>query len=197
MDKEKDYLKFKEICEKRLNLANESYFLLENEIKRVNFLLEKTEFECSNLKANNFSYKNYILEKNEEEMKDLELFISKKRGRNQKSVKTSNNKIIIRNEDYKSEEVYKSKLGINSDEWEDITYQELDGKIRNKEPIYCFCNYISYGNMIKCDNTSCKRVWFHFHCVGLKNLPKGKWFCSTKCFEEYESKFKFKNKFKV
>ena len=69
--------------------------------------------------------------------------------------------------------------------WEDVTYKELDGKIGPKEPVYCFCNYISYGNMIKCDNPSCKREWFHFHCVGLKNQPKGKWFCSEKCAKEF------------
>ena len=39
--------------------------------------------------------------------------------------------------------------------------------------------------MIKCDNPSCKREWFHFHCVGLKNQPKGKWFCSEKCAKEF------------
>lgn len=35
---------------------------------------------------------------------------------------------------------------------EDITYKETDGKLDPKEPIYCFCNYVSYGNMVKCDN---------------------------------------------
>ena len=52
--------------------------------------------------------------------------------------------------------------------------------------------------MIKCDNPSCKGEWFHFHCVGLRNQPKGKWFCSEKCVKEYmknnNSKFKGKNK---
>ena len=69
---------------------------------------------------------------------------------------------------------------------EDITYREIDGKIGPQEPIYCFCNYVSYGNMIKCDNPKCKKEWFHFHCVGLRTLPKGKWFCSEKCANEYK-----------
>ena len=55
----------------------------------------------------------------------------------------------------------------------DRTYRELDNKIKNNEKIYCFCNYISYGNMVKCDNSNCPIQWFHFHCVGLRNLPKG------------------------
>lgn len=37
-------------------------------------------------------------------------------------------------------------------QFEDITYKEIDGSIGIREPIYCFCNYVSYGNMVKCDN---------------------------------------------
>ena len=74
----------------------------------------------------------------------------------------------------------------NNSSLEDITYKEIDGKIGPQEPIYCFCNYVSYGNMIKCDNPKCKKEWFHFHCVGLRSLPKRKWFCSEKCANEYK-----------
>jgi hypothetical protein len=42
---------------------------------------------------------------------------------------------------------------LNNMKLEDITYKEIDGKIDPKEPVYCFCNYISYGNMVKCDNS--------------------------------------------
>ncbi|KAB1218220.1 hypothetical protein CJ030_MR3G026100 [Morella rubra] len=46
------------------------------------------------------------------------------------------------------------------------------------EPTYCFCNQVSYGEMVACDNADCKIEWFHFGCVGLKEQPKGKWYCS-------------------
>ncbi|CAH2052822.1 unnamed protein product [Thlaspi arvense] len=36
----------------------------------------------------------------------------------------------------------------------------------------------NYGEMIACDNNECKIEWFHFGCVGLKEQPKGKWYCS-------------------
>lgn len=75
---------------------------------------------------------------------------------------------------------------LDSSGWEDITYKELDGKVGRHEKIYCFCNYVSYGNMIKCDNPKCVKEWFHFHCVGLKNQPKGKWFCSENCVDEFK-----------
>lgn len=45
------------------------------------------------------------------------------------------------------------------------------------EPIYCICSEISYGQMICCDNDSCKIEWFHFECVKLNSKPKGKWYC--------------------
>ncbi|XP_020248026.1 PHD finger protein ING1 isoform X2 [Asparagus officinalis] len=47
------------------------------------------------------------------------------------------------------------------------------------EPTYCICNQVSWGEMIACDNPDCKIEWFHFQCVGLKEHPKGKWYCSS------------------
>lgn len=43
---------------------------------------------------------------------------------------------------------------------------------------YCFCEQVSYGEMVACDNDSCEREWFHYGCVGLKEPPIGKWYCS-------------------
>eukprot|EP00179_Madagascaria_erythrocladioides_P010943 CAMPEP_0198364418 /NCGR_PEP_ID=MMETSP1450-20131203/153369_1 /TAXON_ID=753684 ORGANISM="Madagascaria erythrocladiodes, Strain CCMP3234" /NCGR_SAMPLE_ID=MMETSP1450 /ASSEMBLY_ACC=CAM_ASM_001115 /LENGTH=216 /DNA_ID=CAMNT_0044071845 /DNA_START=75 /DNA_END=722 /DNA_ORIENTATION=+ len=35
------------------------------------------------------------------------------------------------------------------------------------EPRYCYCQQVSYGEMVGCDNDDCKYEWFHFQCVGL------------------------------
>ena len=44
---------------------------------------------------------------------------------------------------------------------------------------YCFCEQVSYGEMVACDNdTGCERQWFHYACVGLTESPIGRWFCS-------------------
>lgn len=43
---------------------------------------------------------------------------------------------------------------------------------------YCFCEQVSYGEMVACDNDSCQKEWFHYGCVGLKEPPIGKWYCS-------------------
>ena len=221
-----------------MNLANESYFMIENEIKRINVIIEKLKFERDNLDSNLFSYNNYLINKNFDELfhfennvnskrrakgkkliNDTELFSNsqnkkmkiklkgKKFLKNKKLRNNSNEKNNHKNSDKNDviNEDQKKQILENKDlAWEDVTYKELDGKIGPKEPVYCFCNYISYGNMIKCDNPNCKREWFHFHCVGLKNQPKGKWFCSEKCAKEYikkytahhNSKYKGKNKSK-
>ena len=42
---------------------------------------------------------------------------------------------------------------------------------------YCFCNNVSYGDMIGCDDDDCEREWFHLGCVGLLKPPQGTWYC--------------------
>ncbi|ORX81456.1 hypothetical protein K493DRAFT_411962 [Basidiobolus meristosporus CBS 931.73] len=56
-----------------------------------------------------------------------------------------------------------------------VKRQELG--IDPNEPTYCYCNQISFGEMIACDNDNCELEWFHYQCVGLKDPPKGAWYC--------------------
>ncbi|CCH44107.1 Inhibitor of growth protein 5 [Wickerhamomyces ciferrii] len=53
--------------------------------------------------------------------------------------------------------------------------------------LYCFCQRVSFGEMVGCDNDDCKFEWFHYECVGLKEPPKGKWYCSD-CIERQKVK---------
>lgn len=43
--------------------------------------------------------------------------------------------------------------------------------------LYCFCQSVSYGEMVACDGPNCKYEWFHYTCVNLKEPPTGKWYC--------------------
>mmetsp|Transcript_7882 Transcript_7882/g.13619 ORF Transcript_7882/g.13619 Transcript_7882/m.13619 type:complete len:250 (-) Transcript_7882:144-893(-) len=56
---------------------------------------------------------------------------------------------------------------------------DIDLPIDPNEPTYCVCNRVSFGEMIGCDNNNCKIEWFHFECVGLSrdHKQKGKWYC--------------------
>ncbi|KAK7977882.1 Chromatin modification-related protein [Apiospora saccharicola] len=46
-----------------------------------------------------------------------------------------------------------------------------DGEIDANEPRYCYCNGVSYGEMVACDADDCEKEWFHLGCVGLKSAP--------------------------
>ncbi|KPV72674.1 uncharacterized protein RHOBADRAFT_17997, partial [Rhodotorula graminis WP1] len=51
------------------------------------------------------------------------------------------------------------------------------------EPTYCYCDRVSFGEMIACENDDCSREWFHLGCVGLEHAPEGKWYCDD-CVRE-------------
>ncbi|PWY98303.1 hypothetical protein BCV70DRAFT_165035 [Testicularia cyperi] len=64
-----------------------------------------------------------------------------------------------------------------------------DGEEKDDTP-YCFCQRVSFGEMIGCDNAEndpdCKE-WFHIGCVGVtKPLPQ-KWYCSE-CLAKLKNK---------
>jgi inhibitor of growth protein 3 len=42
---------------------------------------------------------------------------------------------------------------------------------------YCYCQKVSYGDMVACDNSDCKGQWFHWDCAGLTSEPLGEWLC--------------------
>lgn len=50
---------------------------------------------------------------------------------------------------------------------------EMDVDVDVDEPTYCYCNGVSYGEMVACDRDECAKEWFHLECVGLKVAPKG------------------------
>ncbi|KAI0778825.1 hypothetical protein BD413DRAFT_601501 [Trametes elegans] len=51
---------------------------------------------------------------------------------------------------------------------------------------YCFCDGVSYGEMIACDDEDCEKEWFHIACVGLTVVPENTWYCS-RCLEKRQS----------
>ncbi|KAK9708271.1 Inhibitor of growth proteins N-terminal histone-binding [Popillia japonica] len=67
------------------------------------------------------------------------------------------------------------------------TSDVLDMPVDPNEPTYCLCHQVSYGEMIGCDNPDCPIEWFHFACVGLTTKPKGKWYC-PKCTQDRKKK---------
>ena len=61
----------------------------------------------------------------------------------------------------------------------------VDMPVDPNEPTYCLCQQVSYGEMIGCDNQDCPIEWFHFPCMALETKPKGKWYC-PKCLPMFK-----------
>lgn len=51
--------------------------------------------------------------------------------------------------------------------------EDEDEEIGPDEPLYCYCNGVSYGEMVACDAGDCEKEWFHLECAGLKVAPRG------------------------
>ncbi|KAF2731931.1 hypothetical protein EJ04DRAFT_514227 [Polyplosphaeria fusca] len=54
---------------------------------------------------------------------------------------------------------------------------------------YCFCQRVSFGDMVACDNDNCQLQWFHWECVGIKEEPVGDWLCPN-CSQQPPHKIK-------
>ncbi|CAI6334671.1 unnamed protein product [Periconia digitata] len=54
---------------------------------------------------------------------------------------------------------------------------------------YCFCQRVSFGDMVACDNDNCQFQWFHWECVGIKEEPVGDWLCPD-CKKQPANKIK-------
>ncbi|CAG8487915.1 10250_t:CDS:2 [Paraglomus brasilianum] len=67
--------------------------------------------------------------------------------------------------------------------------QTTDMPIDPNEPTYCYCQQVSYGEMVACDDDECEIEWFHYACVDLKAPPPGKWYCKE-CTEKQKNKQK-------
>lgn len=64
---------------------------------------------------------------------------------------------------------------------------EDDEDDENDDQLYCYCQKVSFGDMVGCDNDGCRFQWFHWGCVGLRSEPDGDWLCPT-CKELPRSK---------
>jgi hypothetical protein len=71
----------------------------------------------------------------------------------------------------------RGKLASAHQQIDDVELTANDMAIDPNEPTYCYCDQVSYGDMVACDNEDCPREWFHYACIGIRSPPKGRWFC--------------------
>jgi len=87
--------------------------------------------------------------------------------------------LSISKQDYSQTKKRKNKKGKQEEaESFEIQVQSVNEMIDPNEPLYCTCKQVSFGRMVACESETCKIEWFHFECVGLKNEPTDKWYCT-------------------
>ena len=64
-----------------------------------------------------------------------------------------------------------AKVVVDEDTNSSVPGDDDEEEIDANEPTYCYCNSVSYGEMVACDADECEREWFHLACVGLKTAP--------------------------
>uniref|UniRef100_A0A1X7TJH5 PHD-type domain-containing protein n=1 Tax=Amphimedon queenslandica TaxID=400682 RepID=A0A1X7TJH5_AMPQE len=59
------------------------------------------------------------------------------------------------------------------------TMSVSEEKIEEDQGKWCHCKQEKGGEMIGCDNKTCKTKWYHIECVSMssRSIPQGKWFC--------------------
>lgn len=183
---EKEFDECANLCDQKLEISNESYYLVDSNLKKINELISLFEKDGKTNSPTKGPKRNTLLDDSKTSVSNKSKEYIKLDPNNLKAKKDFLQKKTHRKTDKADEAIIPSNL--NNFQLEDITFAEIDGKLDPNEPLFCFCNYVSYGNMVRCDNPNCPKQWFHFSCVGLNSLPKGKWFCSKDCASLKRSK---------
>ncbi|XP_058058710.1 inhibitor of growth protein 4 isoform X1 [Anopheles bellator] len=209
--------KAKEYGDDKVQLAIQTYELVDKHIRRLDSDLARFEGEIQDktLNAREKSEEN-VTKKGRKKVKDAKNAAKKKRthssedearpagnggataagvnsGTTNTNGKGKNTKKQKVNQEKESRKGQNKKSTENDDNAQDGGHSTphpsdvLDMPVDPNEPTYCLCHQVSYGEMIGCDNPDCPIEWFHFACVGLTIKPKGKWFC-PKCSQDRKKK---------
>ena len=168
--------KAKELTEDKIQLAIQTYEMVDKHIRRLDSELSRLENE---LKEKQMTLAN-------EECK------KRGRGREKKGQSLFNPKNLIKDADLekskkKQKLVHETTLTSTTTNSTLLGSEVLDMPVDPNEPTYCVCHQVSYGEMIGCDNLDCPIEWFHLPCIGISYPPKGKWYCPI-CTESLKKK---------
>lgn len=181
--------KAKDYSDDKVQLAMQTYEMVDKHIRRLDSELAKLEAEMKDKQQHLATTASSSASSGIDEGGKNTVGIKKKKG--QKDGKKVTPRSVFESKDQKRKKVVKESLvpeviptGIPL---LGQTTEVLDMPVDPNEPTYCICHQVSYGEMIGCDNIDCSIEWFHFGCVGLTSKPKGKWFC-PKCTSDRKKK---------
>jgi len=171
------YSKAKEYADDKVQLAIQTYELVDKHIRRLDSDLARFESEIKN--GGGVS----AASPREEQTQPSVTKRGRKREKESKKSKAESEDKASKGESssparkrQKSEIVMAAEQAASAGSSGEV----LDMPVDPNEPTYCICHQVSFGQMIACDNPECPIEWFHIGCMGLNQIPKGKWYC-PKC----------------
>jgi len=198
MDKiQKLFKKAKEHGDEKVNLAVQTYEMVDKHIRRLDADLAKFEAE---MKEQGGRLSQTETEEEPETDPSKKKKVSKKAGK-EEAKSGKKRKGSKEEEDSDKGKKKKGRGASGKDKAADnpvlpgiasflpggMQQEVLAMPIDPNEPTYCICQEVSWGEMIGCDNNDCPIEWFHFECMGLTTKPKGKWYC-PKCINLFKKK---------
>jgi len=168
------FKKAREISDDKVNIAVQTYELVDKHIRKLDSDLAKFESEMKEKGRLSQSESEEEEVQNKKKIKD-----KKKKGDSKAEEKKSKKKKTTKSEPQSAPVHQFANLP--------VPQEVLDMPVDPNEPTYCLCQQVSYGEMVGCDNPDCPIEWFHFGCMDLHSKPKGKWFC-PKCLPMFKKK---------
>ncbi|XP_036371703.1 inhibitor of growth protein 4-like isoform X2 [Megalops cyprinoides] len=179
---QQSYGKCKEFGDDKVQLAMQTYEMVDKHIRRLDTDLARFE---ADLKEKQIESTDYDSTSSKAELRGLK---DKKMPRAKSKVKNSDDDSSSKNGQKKVKLAHTAEFNAPSVNFGNVHPSDvLDMPVDPNEPTYCLCHQVSYGEMIGCDNTDCSIEWFHFACVGLTTKPRGKWYC-PRCSQERKKK---------
>jgi len=198
MDKiQKLFKKAKEHGDEKVNIAIQTYEMVDKHIRRLDSDLAKFEAE---MKEQGGRLSQTETEEEPETDTQKKKKVGKKAGKEE--TKSGKKRKGSKEEEDNDKGKKKKGRGASSKDKEaavpvlsalasvlpgGMQQEVLEMPIDPNEPTYCICQEVSWGEMIGCDNNDCPIEWFHFGCMGLTTKPKGKWYC-PKCINLFKKK---------
>ncbi|XP_018593105.1 inhibitor of growth protein 4 [Scleropages formosus] len=182
---QQSYSKCKEFGDDKVQLAMQTYEMVDKHIRRLDTDLARFEADLKEKQIESTDYDSTSSKGKK----------SESRGPKEKKVARTRSKVKNSDEDGSPKNGQKKVKLNNTVEFSapSVNFGNvhpsdvLDMPVDPNEPTYCLCHQVSYGEMIGCDNTDCSIEWFHFACVGLTTKPRGKWYC-PRCSQERKKK---------
>ncbi|XP_028665825.1 inhibitor of growth protein 4 isoform X2 [Erpetoichthys calabaricus] len=198
------YAKCKEFGDDKVQLAMQTYEMVDKHIRRLDTDLARFEADLKEKQIESSDYDSSS-SKGKKRKKCSEVYCggdlvgaavpAEARGQKEKKVARTRSKIKNSDEDSSPKNGQKKLKLVHTTEYSAPAVNfgtvhpsdVLDMPVDPNEPTYCLCHQVSYGEMIGCDNPDCSIEWFHFACVGLTTKPRGKWYC-PRCSQERKKK---------